>query len=491
MEPIKQDLRVDGVIAHQLGVRRPHVHANNLKRLAAPFAHFLGKERPHRPFGSVVSHPQQDPALQIKANSRIQILNNTLTNRKGMIEGLVNRGLLAQKEAREKALVEWIAADPARQKEYGDVFPALAEMQAEKAKTLMRDAVLLQLLGTSPTSAGASPLLHAAHTAHRLSLERPKPDQERLAGLQQRDFSRIREQQERALDPNLGGSSFVRKAQAHTLWIGFVAGLFEQLDGPSGIVRMGRSMALGKRGCEKAPCLLSVPGMFVVDDGIAFEEAARRVGLMRRLVQGGVYAAPRVGGENGVLAPIWYEIAGEETYDWHLRYVEAGCLSTEHNVRDLIEACRSGAAKLERIVARVALYDLATDKVSWLDGASGDPAGRGVLMVVPCFDDKQCVASETTDETSNAILVPCRDRAACDQFLRHLDFLAEEAFWLPLDRAARGELDHVYRYVGEGGRERTMPSWRFERHVVWGMTYGILSALIQRVVGPARPSGLP
>ena len=85
---------------------------------------------------------KQDPALQIKANSRIQILNNTLTNRKGMIEGLVNRGLLAQKEAREKALVEWIAADPARQKEYGDVFPALAEMQAEKAKTLARDAVL-------------------------------------------------------------------------------------------------------------------------------------------------------------------------------------------------------------------------------------------------------------------------------------------------------------------------------------------------------------
>jgi hypothetical protein len=166
------------------------------------------------------------------------------------------------------------------------------------------------------------------------------------------------------------------------------------------------------------------------DDGIAFEEAARRVGLMRRLVQGGVYAAPRVGGENGVLAPIWYEITGEETYDWHLRYVEAGCLSTEHNVRDLIEACRSGAAKLERIVARVALYDLATDQVSWLDGASLDSAGQGVLMVVPCFDGEQCVASETTDETSNAVLVPCRDRAACDQFLRHLDFLTEEAFWL-------------------------------------------------------------
>jgi hypothetical protein len=149
---------------------------------------------------------KQDPALEIKASARVQGLNNTLTNSKGMLEGLVNRGLLAQKEAREKALAAWIAEDPARQKEYGDVFQALAEMQAEKEKTRDRDAVLRQLLGTSPIAAGVSPLLHAAHTAHRLSVERPKRDEERYAGLQQRDWSRIREQQERAqrtLDPRL------------------------------------------------------------------------------------------------------------------------------------------------------------------------------------------------------------------------------------------------------------------------------------------------
>ncbi len=69
---------------------------------------------------------KQDPALKIKASGRIQGLNNTLTNRKGMLEGLVRGGLLAQKEAREKRLAAWIAADPARQKEYGDVLQALA-----------------------------------------------------------------------------------------------------------------------------------------------------------------------------------------------------------------------------------------------------------------------------------------------------------------------------------------------------------------------------
>jgi hypothetical protein len=149
---------------------------------------------------------KQDPALEIKASARVQGLNNTLTNRKGMLEGLVGGGLLALKQKREQQLVAWIAGDAARQKEYGDVFPALAKLQADKEKTRERDALLTQLLGGSPLAAGASPLLHAAHTALRLAVERPRPDEEREAGLQQRDLSRIREQQERAqrtLDPRL------------------------------------------------------------------------------------------------------------------------------------------------------------------------------------------------------------------------------------------------------------------------------------------------
>lgn len=143
---------------------------------------------------------RQDPELKIKAASRLANLNNYLTNRKGMLEGLVGRGLIRLKQEREQALRAWIAADPARQKEYGDVFPALDALQAEKAKTRERDAVLGQLLG-------GSPLLQAAHTAYRLSLERAKAnDLDRESGYQQRDWSRIREAQERAqrsLDPRL------------------------------------------------------------------------------------------------------------------------------------------------------------------------------------------------------------------------------------------------------------------------------------------------
>jgi len=143
---------------------------------------------------------KQDPALRIKAAGRIQVLNNTLTNRKGMLEGLLRGGLLAQKEAREKRLAAWIAADPARQKEYGDVLQALGAMQAEKVKTRERDAVPAQLFA-------ASAMLNAAHVAQELAVEKAKKlDIDRETGYQQRDWSQIREAQERAqrsLDPRL------------------------------------------------------------------------------------------------------------------------------------------------------------------------------------------------------------------------------------------------------------------------------------------------
>jgi len=143
---------------------------------------------------------KQDAALKIKAAGRVQGLNNTLTNRKGMLEGLVRRGLLAEKQAREQRLAAWIASDPARQKEYGDVLPALAALQAEARQTRERDAVLAQLFA-------ASTMLSSAHTARLVAVERAKKlDVERELGYQERDFARIREALERAqrsLDPRL------------------------------------------------------------------------------------------------------------------------------------------------------------------------------------------------------------------------------------------------------------------------------------------------
>jgi hypothetical protein len=143
---------------------------------------------------------RDDEELRIKTAARLQGLNNTLTNRKGMLEGLVKGGILAQKERAQKDLAAWIAADPARQKQYGDVLPALDALQAESEKTRERDAALAELLRSSP-------MLSAAHTAYRLSVERAKEnDIDREPEFQARNWERIREAQERAqrtLDPRI------------------------------------------------------------------------------------------------------------------------------------------------------------------------------------------------------------------------------------------------------------------------------------------------
>ncbi|HEX7486917.1 MAG TPA: S46 family peptidase [Vicinamibacterales bacterium] len=128
--------------------------------------------------------------LAIKLSGRIQGLNNGLTNTKGVLEGLVKGGALGLKEAQEKALAAWIAATPARQKQYGDVLPALAALQAEGEKVRERNAVM----GVLPS---ASSYLGAAQSLYRLSVQRQKNDLDRDAGFQERDWSRIRESLDR------------------------------------------------------------------------------------------------------------------------------------------------------------------------------------------------------------------------------------------------------------------------------------------------------
>lgn len=133
---------------------------------------------------------KQDKAIALKLAGRVQGLNNGLTNQRGMLEGLVRGGSLAKKQAQEKELEAWIAADPARQKKYGDVLPALRTLQAESEKTRERNATLMTLTT-------ASSYLGAAQTLYRLSVERPKADIDREPGFQERDWPRIRESQDR------------------------------------------------------------------------------------------------------------------------------------------------------------------------------------------------------------------------------------------------------------------------------------------------------
>jgi hypothetical protein len=133
---------------------------------------------------------KDNKALALKLAGRIQGLNNTLTNMKGTLEGLVKGGALAEKQAMEKELEAWVAADSARQQKYGDILPALKALQAEGEKTRERNAALSSL-------SSSSSYLSSAQNLYRLSVERAKSDMDRDPGLQERDWPRLRESLDR------------------------------------------------------------------------------------------------------------------------------------------------------------------------------------------------------------------------------------------------------------------------------------------------------
>jgi 8-oxo-dGTP pyrophosphatase MutT (NUDIX family) len=52
---------------------------------------------------------------------------------------------------------------------------------------------------------------------------------------------------------------------------------------------------------------------------------------------------------------------------------------------------------------------------------------------------------------------------------------ARSAFWLPLPLAASGSLDDTYTYPST---QAAFPSWRYDGHVIWGLTWRILGELL-------------
>ena len=137
-----------------------------------------------------IGKDDQETALRVAQS--IRGLNNGLTKNKGVLQGMVKGGLLAEKEALEKDFVAWIDADPDRKAKYGSVLPAINAQIAERAKTRERDALLGEL------SAGMGSGLASAQMLYRFSIEKPKKDADRDAAYQERNWSRLKDGQERA-----------------------------------------------------------------------------------------------------------------------------------------------------------------------------------------------------------------------------------------------------------------------------------------------------
>ncbi len=150
----------------------------------------------------------------LRATPFVRWFGNTLTNTKGMLEGLVKDGLLQQKVEREAAFMKFIEADPARKKRYA---PAMAEIakayegarkHRESDAELRSEFLLPRLVG-------------AAYQIVRMAEERPKADKERDPDYQERNWPRLSQGQEalekqysRTVDMTLFNLALARHAKA-------------------------------------------------------------------------------------------------------------------------------------------------------------------------------------------------------------------------------------------------------------------------------------
>ncbi|HEX3142920.1 MAG TPA: S46 family peptidase [Pyrinomonadaceae bacterium] len=87
--------------------------------------------------------------LQIKLQSRIFDLANTLKDFEGSVIALRREGVVEQKRKQEAEFVQWVNANPERQKKYGEALPSLAKAYDELNKFQPRDALIPQIASVS------------------------------------------------------------------------------------------------------------------------------------------------------------------------------------------------------------------------------------------------------------------------------------------------------------------------------------------------------
>jgi len=134
--------------------------------------------------------------VSIRNASRIKSLANSLKNYTSVNEGFTKDHILEARIAREEAMRKAIAGDASLAK-YAKTLDDIARINTDVFATRERDLILNWLLGAG-TGARSSPMLTAAYSVVRVAAERPRKDIDRLAGYQERDWSRIKQASDRA-----------------------------------------------------------------------------------------------------------------------------------------------------------------------------------------------------------------------------------------------------------------------------------------------------
>ena len=125
------------------------------------------------------------PDGTIAVSARLKTMNNTHTNAQGQLDGLDRGHLVEKQKAGDEAVAAWAAGKPA----FAGALTArqdLNKLADDRKVTGARD----YLYGV--ISNGALPLKHATQLV-RLAGERAKPDAQREAAYQERDWTRIKQ----------------------------------------------------------------------------------------------------------------------------------------------------------------------------------------------------------------------------------------------------------------------------------------------------------
>jgi hypothetical protein len=110
--------------------------------------------------------------LQIKLQSRIFDIANTLKDFEGSITAMRREGIVDQKRSQESEFTRWINQNPERQKKYSEVLPSLQKAYEELAKEQPRDTIIGQI-------AGSSDLFSIASVIAAVAADKEKPQGQR------------------------------------------------------------------------------------------------------------------------------------------------------------------------------------------------------------------------------------------------------------------------------------------------------------------------
>ncbi|MXP10035.1 S46 family peptidase [Pseudoblastomonas halimionae] len=134
--------------------------------------------------GTIETAAPEGSDARVKYEARLAGLNNYEKNLRGQIEGARRVGLIERRRAREAALADWIAADPAR----ADYATAIADLSA-----LSQESATASRTSFWYGNATRAQLLGVAQRLYRLAKERELPDAKRKPGYQERDMAFFRQ----------------------------------------------------------------------------------------------------------------------------------------------------------------------------------------------------------------------------------------------------------------------------------------------------------